>query len=953
MSFKRKILLYFIAISIFATSNYIDIYAANVNAANAPDGNTANGGTVESELNRKINSSVNKLMAFGIVEGTGNGQYNPEAPLTREQFTKIMIELLGMGDAVDAAPRKVIFRDVLPDGWSGGYIYLAVSQGIINGYDDGFFKPQEKVTLGQAVTIILRGLGYRDEFLNGEWPNNYILKASELGLLDGVEVNKDSQINRGIAALLINNAMDINVIKSYPDGRGYYVTDITLLEEKQNLYKLEKVEIREQENIGKDTKISIEFTEDSYFKGEGYDKGDREDFFIRNEFSSELYIGIEADIYIDEYDKILYIDYDDIEDYGNTVFINEIIINEYDEKPVGKIKLSRYNDYIDIPKDCEIYVNGEDIKEDDFETYLGEGVFGTFIIEDEELVYADLISWEEENLYIESIEKHKEILNIIYTGEGIEGEIQLEDFSDKYRIYLIEGQNKTEIAFADLLVGDIINISEEQENKESLIYVSRNSVQGRFERLVGGSYGQRIFFLFKGVETKNYFAGEFSYSYNNGKKISREQDSTVTGINKLGEFYNEQITIYNNWRNEVVYMQGNFKTNSDLYGVLRYYSSAADGKIQIIIKSGSPKLYAFEEIEEYERLKAENVPVGSIIKYSLGKSNKIKTLSDNIENDIIRINGENVEDEKNLKVIEKGDDFGEDYVIIDGKKLNVDADTAYFDYTRHYATGAKALKWNKFKNQKVLEDVEVIFEEEDGLLKVLAVWDNLEGIQEDPIAGYVLNQYRLGERYYVEIQSTDQPTPAQYLIDDDYKNLFLNGRVVLYGINSDNKFKLAEDDEIEFVSGEIDSAESNKLYIDGEKYRVSDETLVFKGYEKVGTNKLKKADLVSLYVEDGVILTAEILDSVDATSFEEGTLIFNENDEDDFLIIKIDGEEKKFSVSTEIDYVFKDGYLEVSEKSKDITKILKEHLGNDEPLVKFIYDKETDEIYSMWIDGYK
>ncbi|WP_432406916.1 S-layer homology domain-containing protein [Wukongibacter sp. M2B1] len=949
MNFKRRILLYFIAISFFAMSNYIDAYAVDANAANS-----TNGGTVDSELNRRISSSVNKLMAFGIVEGTGNGQYNPEAPLTREQFTKIMVELLGMGDAVDAAPRKVIFRDVLPDGWSGGYIYLAVSQGIINGYGDGFFKPQEKVTLGEAVTIILRGLGYKDEFLNGEWPNNYILKASELGLLDGIEINKDSQINRGIAALLINNAMEINVIKSYPDGRGYYVTDTSLLEEKQNLYKLERVEIREQENIGKDTRISVEFNTDTYFKKEKYEEGDREDFFLRNEFSSELYIGIEADIYIDEYDKILYIDYDDIDDYENTVFINEIIVNEYNEKPVGKIKLSRRDDYIEISKDCEIYINGEDIKEDDFETYLGEGVFGTFIVEDEELAYADLISWEEENLYIESINQEKEILNIIYTGDGMKDEIQLEDFSGKYRIYLIEGQNKKEITFADLAVGDILNISEEQENKESLIYVSRNSEEGRFERLGGGSYGQRIFFLFKGIETKHYFADEFAYSYNSGKKISREQDGTVTGINKLGEFYNEQVTVYNNWRNEVVYIQGNFKTNSDLYGVLRYYGTAADGKIQIITQSGQIKTYVFEEIEEYDRLKkANNVSAGSIIRYSLGKSNKIKTLSDDIERDIIRINGDNVEDKENLTVIKRGDDFGEDYVIIKGKKLTVDADTAYFDYTRHYATGAKSLKWNKFKDQQVLEDVEVIFEEEDGLLKVLAVWDNLEGIQEDPIAGYVLNQYRLGDKYYVEIQSIDEPNPTQYLIDDEYKNLLLNGRVVLYGINSDNKFKLAEDEEIEFVSGEIESAESTKLYIDGEKYRISDDTQVFRGYEQVGTNKLKNADLVALYFEDGVILTAEILDSEDDTSFEKGTLMIGESDEEDYLIIEIDGEEKKFSISPEIDYVFKDGYLEVSEKSKDITEILKDHLGNDEPLVKFIYNKETDEIYSMWINGYK
>lgn len=957
MNFKKKILLCFIAVSIFVTSTNTNIYAANTPAntgANAPDvnaANTANTPPANPELDKRINSSINKLMAFGIVEGKEDGQYHPEDELTREEFTKIMIEVLGMGDAVGAVPKDLIFKDmIIASRWATRYINLAASQGIVNGNGDGLFRPKHKVTLAQAVTIILRSIGYREEFLSGEWPNNYILKGAELGLLDGVEMDKNSPINRGIAALLINNAMEINIIKSYADGRGYYVTDTTLLEDKQNLHKLEKIEIREKEIIGEEIKINIEFTKDTHYKNDKYDKGDKEEFFLKNEFNSEFYVGLEADIYIDEDDRILYIDYDDMDDYGDKVCENEIITNGYDEKPLGKIKLSGKDKYIEVSKNSEIYVNGEDISYGDYMEYLGKDVFGTFILDGDDLSYANLLSWEEMNLYVKSVDAAKKTFDIIDTSGGSKREVKAKDLTDSDKIYLVEPNKKTQITFDDIAVGDVINISEEQENEERYIYVWRNSAQGRVERFAGGSFNQRIFFLFNGDKTKHYFSERFSYSYNNGKGVSRERDETAIAVNKLSEFYNEQVTIYINWRNEVVYIQGNFKTNSGLYGILRSYISKDEGKIQIFTKTGATPTYQFEEIEEYDRMKEENnIPVGSIIKYSIGKSSKkLKNLSDDIEDDIIRVNDDNI------TVIKAGDDFGEDYVILNGRdRVRVDSDTAYFDYTSKNVYRMKNLKWNKFKNKKVLEDIEVIAKVEDDVLKVLAVWDNMEGIQEDPIAGYVVNQYRLGSKNYVEIDNFLFPSPIQFEVDGDYDHLFLNGRVILYGINSDNKLKIMEEDEIQFISGKVDSGEKNRIYIDGEKYRINDDTQVFRKGKKVSSGNLRKADLVAVYVEDTIISVAEILDSDDATSFAEGTLEEINIGEENCFTIEIDGEYKEFSKSIEIDYIFKDGYLEVSDKNKDITEILVEKLETDEPNVKikFMYDKETDEIYSMWIDN--
>ena len=62
----------------------------------------------------------------------------------------------------------------------------AKGENIIAGYADGLFHPDRTVTVGQAVTILLRMLGYKDEDVGGVWPDSYMSEAATLGLTDGV-----------------------------------------------------------------------------------------------------------------------------------------------------------------------------------------------------------------------------------------------------------------------------------------------------------------------------------------------------------------------------------------------------------------------------------------------------------------------------------------------------------------------------------------------------------------------------------------------------------------------------------------------------------------------------------------------------------------------------------------------------------------------------------------------
>lgn len=154
-------------------------------------------------------TAVETLRLMGVLDGYGDGTFRPNAVLTRAQFCKMAVYAMDGSNELGRYSTVTIFPDVKPSLWAASYINMAAKKGVIAGFADGKFKPNQTVTAGQAVTILMRGLGYKDENMGGVWPQGYMAEAQTCGLLKSTGITSAySALTRGQAAKLFLNLFE-------------------------------------------------------------------------------------------------------------------------------------------------------------------------------------------------------------------------------------------------------------------------------------------------------------------------------------------------------------------------------------------------------------------------------------------------------------------------------------------------------------------------------------------------------------------------------------------------------------------------------------------------------------------------------------------------------------------------------------------------------------------------
>lgn len=145
--------------------------------------------TLKDVKNTKYEESVQNLMSRGIINGYPDGTYKPNQMITRAEIVKMICSASGV-DAESLKHKKSKFKDVVDTHWAKGYINWAEQTDIVKGYPGGLFKPNDNITYAEAITIMVKLI--TGEELEGTWPDVYLSEGKQLGITNNIEFKKSS-----------------------------------------------------------------------------------------------------------------------------------------------------------------------------------------------------------------------------------------------------------------------------------------------------------------------------------------------------------------------------------------------------------------------------------------------------------------------------------------------------------------------------------------------------------------------------------------------------------------------------------------------------------------------------------------------------------------------------------------------------------------------------------------
>ena len=159
------------------------------------------------------------LTTLGVINGKEDGSYfDPTGNVTRAEMAKMIATVLNQGADVDGlyVGMNTGLTDVKGH-WAESYINYCYSLGIIAGRGNGKFDPAATVTGNEAAKMLLVAAGYDPaiEGLTGtDWEINTNALASKLGIFRNFKGSVAEPLSRDNAALLIYNALDVEMIES-------------------------------------------------------------------------------------------------------------------------------------------------------------------------------------------------------------------------------------------------------------------------------------------------------------------------------------------------------------------------------------------------------------------------------------------------------------------------------------------------------------------------------------------------------------------------------------------------------------------------------------------------------------------------------------------------------------------------------------------------------------------
>lgn len=184
-----------------------------------------------------LNVGLNYTDHFAYMIGYPNGNVQPTGNITRAEVATIIYRLMTDDSRAKFASTTSSLKDVKAGDWYNEEVCTLVKAGVITGYPDGTFKPNQNVTRAEFSSMI--GKLFSVEYVgsdifgdtNSSWAESYINLLAKLGIIKGDNVgnaNPDDLLTRAEAAAMCNRLLgricttdsvnSVSGVKDWPDN---------------------------------------------------------------------------------------------------------------------------------------------------------------------------------------------------------------------------------------------------------------------------------------------------------------------------------------------------------------------------------------------------------------------------------------------------------------------------------------------------------------------------------------------------------------------------------------------------------------------------------------------------------------------------------------------------------------------------------------------------------------
>ena len=181
---------------------------------------------VTEAVTKSEENTVEQTDDVQYIQGYPDGSFKPSKSLTRAEATVVLANILNIQPTEDNYETK--FSDVKPQQWFYNYVSALTEKGIINGYPDGTFRPNDKITRAEMVTLVVKALGLNGEYassfsdISNSWAKDAIAIASAKGWINGYSdgtFRPNDSITRAETVVFLNNVIGVDVSTTVSESK--------------------------------------------------------------------------------------------------------------------------------------------------------------------------------------------------------------------------------------------------------------------------------------------------------------------------------------------------------------------------------------------------------------------------------------------------------------------------------------------------------------------------------------------------------------------------------------------------------------------------------------------------------------------------------------------------------------------------------------------------------------